>query len=80
MVSVEAMRKRVVANEGGRSVRMRCGYVLCLVAQSCLTVCDPQTVACQAPLSTEFPSMPTEVGCDFLLQGILPTQGSNHVS
>ena len=31
----------MVANEGGRSVWMRCGYVLCLVAQSCPTVCDP---------------------------------------
>ena len=27
------------------------GAVLCLVAQSCLTLWDPQTIACQAPLS-----------------------------
>ena len=27
-----------------------CG-VLCLVAQSCPTLCDPWTVACQVPLS-----------------------------
>ena len=26
----------------------------CLVAESCLTLCDPWTVACQAPLSMEF--------------------------
>ena len=27
-------------------------YVLCLVMQSCLTLCDPMAVAHQAPLST----------------------------
>ena len=26
----------------------------CIVAQSCLTLCDPMTVACQAPLSMGF--------------------------
>ena len=29
-------------------------FVLCLVAQSCPTLCDPMTVAHQAPLSMEF--------------------------
>ena len=33
------------------------------------------TVACQAPLSMEFSSKSTAVGCYFLLQGIFPTQG-----
>ena len=33
--------------------------------------------ACQAPLSREFSSKNTGVGCHFLLQGILPIQGSN---
>ena len=28
---------------------------VCLVAQLCLTLCDPRTVACQAPLSMGFP-------------------------
>ena len=28
--------------------------MLCLVAQSCLALCTPWTVACQAPLSMEF--------------------------
>ena len=37
----------------------------------------PWTVACQAPLSMEFPNNNTVVGCHFLLQGIFPTQGSN---
>ena len=35
---------------------IRCGCV-CLVAQLCLTLATPQTVACQAPLSMEFSSV-----------------------
>ena len=35
------------------------------------------TVACQAPLSMDFPGKNTGVGCHSLLQGIFPTQGSN---
>ena len=34
----------------------------------CLTLCDPRTVVCQAPLSTG-------VSCHVLFQGIFPTQG-----
>ena len=37
----------------------------------------PWTVACQTPLSIEFPGKNTGVGCHFLLQGIFPAQGSN---
>ena len=37
----------------------------------------PWTVTCQAPLSLGFPIKNTGVGCNFLLQGIFPTQGSN---
>ena len=38
----------------------------------------PWTVACQAPLSMEFPRQEyRNTGCYFLLQGIFPTQGSN---
>ena len=48
-------------------------------AQSCLTLCDPWTVARQAPLSMEIPKN-TGVGCHFLCQEIFPTQGSNPVS
>ena len=43
----------------------------------------PWTVAHQAPLSRDFPSKKTRVGCHFLFQGIFPTQGSNprlHIS
>ena len=38
------------------------------VAQSCPTLCDPWTVAYQAPLSVGFPGNNTGVGCHFLLQ------------
>ena len=37
----------------------------------------PWTVARQAPLSGDFSSKNTGVGCHFLLQGIFLTQGSN---
>ena len=37
----------------------------------------PWTVAYQAPQSMGFPGKSTGVGCHFLLQGIIPTQGSN---
>ena len=35
------------------------------------------TVACQAPLSMDFPGKNTGVVCHFLLQGFFPTQGSD---
>ena len=50
---------------------------------SCRVVSDsvtPWTVAHQAPLSMGSPGKKTGVGCPFLLQGILLTQGSNPVS
>ena len=37
----------------------------------------PWTVACQTPLSMEFPSKNTRAGCHFLLQGNFPTQRLN---
>ena len=37
----------------------------------------PWTVAHQAPLSIGFPGKNTGVGCQLLVQGIFPTQGSN---
>ena len=42
-----------------------------LVTKSCLTLATQWTVACQ-----DFLGKKIEVGCHFLLQGILPTQGS----
>ena len=53
-------------------------YVLCLVAQSCLTLCN--AMDCSPPGSSvheDFPGKNTGVGCHFLLQGTFPTQGSN---
>ena len=51
---------------------------LCLVAQSCPTPCDPMD--CSPPGSSvheDSPGKNTGVGCQALLQGIFPTQGSN---
>ena len=53
-------------------------YTLCLVAQSCLTLCNPMD--CCPPGSSvlgDSPGKNTEVGCHALLQGIFPTQGLN---
>ena len=52
--------------------------VLCLVTQSCLTLCDP--IGYSPPgifLHGASPDKNTGVGCHALLQGIFPTQGSN---
>ena len=44
-----------------------------LVAQSCLTLCDPARLL----HPWDFPGKNTGVSCHLLLQGIFPTQGSN---
>ena len=52
--------------------------VLCLVAQSCPTLCDP--IDCSqpgSPVHGDCPGKNTGVGCHALLQGILPTQRLN---
>ena len=52
--------------------------MLCLVALSCPTLCDP--MYCSPPGSSvhgDSPGKNTEVGCHALLQGIFPTQESN---
>ena len=52
--------------------------VLCLVTQSCPTVCNP--IDCNLPGSSlhgDSPGKNTGVGCHALLQAIFPTQGSN---
>ena len=51
---------------------------VCLVAQSCPTLCDPMD--CSPPGSSaqaDSSGKNTGVGCHALLQGIFPTQGSN---
>ena len=50
--------------------------VLCLVTQSCLTLCDPMDYSPPGS-SVNSPGENTGVGCHALLQGIFPTQGSN---
>ena len=47
--------------------------VLCLVTQSCLTLCSPPGSSVHRDSSGKN----TGVGCHALLQGIFPTQGSN---
>ena len=56
-------------------------YILCLVTQSCLTTLD-NPKDCSLPGSSVYwdsPGKNTGVGCHALLQGIVPTQGSNPV-
>ena len=55
-----------------------CSLLLCLVAQSCPTLCHPMD--CSPPGSSVHGGSPgknTGVGCYALFQGIFPTQGSN---
>ena len=51
--------------------------VVVVVVSSCPNLAILWTVACQAPLSMGSLGKNTQVGCHFLLQGILPTQGLN---
>ena len=52
--------------------------VLCLVAQSCPTLCDPMDYSPPgSSVHGDSPGKNTEVGCHALLQGSLLTQGSN---
>ena len=43
---------------------------VCLVIKSCLTLCDPGTVACKTPLPMGFPGKNIRVGCHLLLHDI----------
>ena len=53
--------------------------VLCLVAQSCLTLCDPvdHTLWPGSSVHADSPGKNIGVSCHALLQGIFPIQGSN---
>ena len=56
----------------------RRSLLLCVVAQSCLTLCD--TMDCSLPGTSvhgDSPGKNSGVGCHALLQGIFPTQGWN---
>ena len=51
---------------------------VCLVAQSCLTLCDPMDYSPPgSSVHGDFPGNSLGVGCQALLQRIFPTQGSN---
>ena len=50
-------------------------YACCLVAQSSLTLCDPWTVALQAPPSMEFSRQEYWRGLPFSTTGDLPDPG-----
>ena len=50
--------------------------VVCLVAESCLTLCD-STDSSSPSCPWDFTGKNTGVGCHFLLQGIFSTQGLN---
>ena len=49
-------------------------FVLCLVAQLCLTLCNPMDYSPPASsVHGDSPGKKTGVGCHALLQGIFPT-------
>ena len=51
---------------------------VCSVAHICPTLCDlMDCIACQAPLSLDLSGNNTAVGCHFLLQRMILTQGQN---
>ena len=51
---------------------------MCLVSQSCLTLCDPVYYSWPgSSVHGDSPGKNTGVGCRALLQGIFPTQGLN---
>ena len=52
--------------------------VLCLVAQLCLTLCDPMDFI--PPGSSVHGILQAGVGCHFRFEGLFPTQGSKPVS
>ena len=49
---------------------------MCLVAQSCPTLCNPLDYSLPGSCPWEFSDKNTKVGCHFLLQGIFLIQGS----
>ena len=54
-----------------------CGGGRGLLTKPCPTLVTQWTIACQAPLSMDFPGKNTAMSCHFLLQWIFLTQGSN---
>ena len=55
-----------------------CHFLVVVVAQSCLTLCDPMDYSLPgSSVHEDSPGKNTGVGCHALLQGIFPNQGSN---
>ena len=57
-------------------ITLCCAMLSCLVAQLCLTLCDPMD--CSPPGTSvhgDFPGKNSGVGCHALLQGNLPSPG-----
>ena len=50
---------------------------MCLVTQSCLTLCDSWLEPTRLLCPWDSPGKNTRVGCHFFFQGIFPTQGLN---
>ena len=65
---IQAERRMVVSRDCEMKVKV-------LVAQSCPTLCDPWTVACQAPLSVELSRQEYWSGLPFPSPGDLPDLG-----
>ena len=58
--------------------RLKRNLIVVVELRGCVRLfVNPWIVACQAPLSRDFPGKNTGVGCHFFLQGIFPTQRSN---
>ena len=74
---------RWAEEEGGTNLKINIDictqcYVMCLVTQSCLTLCNPMDYSLpSSSVHGDSPGKNTRVGCHALLQGIFPTQGSN---
>ena len=75
LMKKESRRTREGKEEEVLSCKSCLPSLAVLVAQSCLTLCDPR-LRC----SWDFPGKNTGMGCHFLLQGIFPTQGLNPMS
>ena len=77
--STSVNNKQTKSEPGYRSIELRLfRNVLCLVIQSCLTLCN--TMDCSLPGSSvhgDSPGKNARVGCHALLQGTFPTQGLN---
>ena len=58
--------------------RFHCIIRVCLVTQSCLTLCNPMDCSLPGPsVHGDSPGKNTGVGCPALLQGIFPSQASH---